>query len=97
MGCVEEMNYEIVLRDATFRESREYIRSHYPESIDVQPGFKVFDNHVIGLPPIAIGLDGDFVIFPYTKPCHGTFLLRVGDRDEAARLRALKKQPERSR
>lgn len=91
MGCVESMNYEIVLRDATFKESRDYIRAHFRESIDVQPGFKVFDVHVIGLPPIAIGLDGDFVVFPYTKPCHGTFLLRVEDAAEAVRLRNLKK------
>ena len=91
MGCVESMNYEILLRDASFKESREYIRSNFKESIDVQPGFKIFDVYVIGLPPIAIGLDGDFVIFPYTKPCRGTFLLRVEDSVEAARLRALKK------
>jgi hypothetical protein len=85
------MNYEIVLRDATFKESREYIKSRFGESIDVPPGFRIFDVHVIGLPPISIGLDGDFVVFPYTKPCHGTFLLRVEDKNEAARLRALKK------
>ena len=91
MGCVESMNYEIVLRDATFKESRDYIRAHFRESIDVQPGFKVFDVHVIGLPPISIGLEGDFVIFPYTKPCHGTFLLRVEDAQEASRLRTMKK------
>ena len=91
MGCVEALNYEIVLRDASFKECREYIKSHFPESIDVDPGFKIFDVHTIGVPPIAVGLDGDFVIFPYTKPCHGTFLLRVEDAQEAARLRALKK------
>ena len=91
MGCVESMNYEIVLWDATFKESRDYIKAHFKENIDVQPGFKVFDVHVIGLPPISIGLEGNFVIFPYTKPCHGTFLLRVEDADEAARLRNLKK------
>ena len=91
MGCVESMNYEIVLRDASFRESRDYIKSHFRESVDVQPGFKVFDVYVIGLPPIAIGLDNDFVIFPYTKPCHGTFLLRIEDKEEAERLRRLKK------
>jgi hypothetical protein len=85
------MNYEIVMRDATFKESRDYIKAHFKESIDVQPGFKVFDIHVIGLPPIAIGLDGDAVIFPFTKPCHGTFLLRIEDKEEAARLRAGKK------
>jgi len=85
------MNYEIVMRDATFKESRDYIKAHFKESVDVQPGFKVFDIHVIGLPPIAIGLDGDAVVFPFTKPCHGTFLLRIEDKEEAARLRAGKK------
>jgi hypothetical protein len=70
MGCVESMNYEIVLRDASFKESREYIRSNFKEYIDVQPGFKIFDVYVIGLPPIAIGLDGDFVIF-MERSCSG--------------------------
>jgi hypothetical protein len=44
------------------------------------------------VPPIAIGLDRDFIIFPYTKPCHGTFLLRMEDTAEAARLRTFKKR-----
>ena len=92
MGCVESMNYEILLRDGSFKECREYVRKHFTEFIDVQPGFKIFDVHIIGVPPITVGLDGDFIIFPYTKPCHGTFLLRVNDPDEAKRLRALKKQ-----
>ena len=91
MGCVESMNYEIVLRADSFKESRDYIKAHFKEFIDVQPGFKVFDIYVIGLPPIAIGLEGDFVIFPFTKPCHGTFLLRIEDKEEAARLRSIKK------
>ncbi|MDD1698266.1 MAG: DUF1894 domain-containing protein, partial [Methanoregula sp.] len=56
-----------------------------------QPGFKVFDIHLIGIPPIAIGLENDFIIFPYTKPCHGTFLLRMEDTAEAARLRKFRK------
>jgi hypothetical protein len=85
------MNYEILLRNGSFKECREYVRKQFTESIDVQPGFKIFDVHIIGVPPIAVGLEGDFVIFPYTKPCHGTFLLRVNDPDEAKRLRALKK------
>jgi hypothetical protein len=90
-GCIEALPYEILMRNASFRECRDYIRKHYRESIDVQPGFKIFDMHIIGVPPIAVGLEGDYVIFPYTKPCHGTFLLRVGDSREAARIRSLKK------
>ncbi|HPY60556.1 MAG TPA: DUF1894 domain-containing protein, partial [Methanospirillum sp.] len=40
-------------------------------------------------PPIRVAVDGESVIFPYTKPCHGTFLIRVrGAEDEIARLRA---------
>ncbi|GAB6283826.1 MAG: DUF1894 domain-containing protein [Methanoregula sp.] len=91
MGCVESMNYEILMRDGSFKECRAYIKEHFTEYIEVQPGFKILDIPVIGIPPIAIGLDRDFIIFPYTKPCHGTFLLRVEDTAEAARLRAVKK------
>jgi hypothetical protein len=87
MGCIESLPYEVLLRGGSFRECRDYIRNHFKESIEVKPGFKVFDTHIIGVPPISIGLDGDFVIFPFTKPCHGTFLLRVEDRAEADRLR----------
>ncbi len=90
MGCIEELPYEVVLRGGSFKECRDYVRKHFRESLDVQPGFKIFDTHIIGIPPISIGLDGDFVIFPFTKPCHGTFLLRVEDRAEADRLRKRK-------
>jgi hypothetical protein len=90
MGCIESLPYEVLLRGGSFKECRDYIRNHFKESIEVKPGFKVFDTHIIGVPPISIGLDGDFVIFPFTKPCHGTFLLRVEDRAEAERLRKRK-------
>jgi hypothetical protein len=36
-------------------------------------------------------VEGDDVIFPYTKPCHGTFILRArGAAEEVARLRTRK-------
>lgn len=90
MGCVESLPYEVLLRGSSFKECREYVRDHFRESINVPAGFKIFDTHIIGVPPILVGLDGDFVIFPYTKPCHGTFLLRVQDRQEAEQLRTRK-------
>jgi hypothetical protein len=90
MGCIESLPYEVILRGASFKECRDYIRNHFKESIEVQPGFKVFDTHIIGVPPVSVALDGDFVIFPFTKPCHGTFLLRVEDKAEADRLRKRK-------
>jgi hypothetical protein len=90
MGCIESLPYEVIMRGGSFKECRDYVRKQFRESLDVQPGFKIFDTHIIGVPPISIGLDGDFVIFPFTKPCHGTFLLRVEDKAEADRLRKRK-------
>ena len=87
MGCIESLPYEVILRGSSFKECRDYIQKECRDSVEVQPGFKVFDTHIIGIPPITIGLDGDVVIFPFTKPCHGTFLLRVEDKEEADRLR----------
>ena len=87
MGCIESMKYEVILRDASFRECREYIRTNCREYIDVDPGFKIFEKHIIGVPPISIGLEGDVIIFPFTKPCYGTFLMKIEDRDEAERIR----------
>jgi hypothetical protein len=53
----------------------------------VEPGFKIFEKPIIGIPPISVGLDGDTITFPFTKPCYGTFLLRVDDKEEAERIR----------
>lgn len=90
MGCIESLPYDVIMRGGSFKECRDYVRKQFREFLDVQPGFKIFDTHIIGVPPISIGLDGDFVIFPFTKPCHGTFLLRVEDKAEADRLRKRK-------
>jgi hypothetical protein len=90
MGCIDQLPYEVVLSGTSFREARDYVEKNVPEVYHVNPGFKVFDEYTIGIPPIAIGLDGPVVYFPYTKPCHGTFLLRVDDANEASRLRGMK-------
>lgn len=93
MGCIENLPCEMVLPlGASFRECREHVEKNYPEFRYVDPGFRLFDEYLIGLPPIAIGLDGSRIIFPYTKPCHGTYLLAVEDADEAARVRNTARQ-----
>lgn len=86
MACVEDLPYEVVLSRASFAECREYVETHCARYCHVNPGFRLFDKYMIGVPPIAIGIDGDVVVFPYTKPCYGTFLLRIEDAAEAARL-----------
>lgn len=90
MGCVEALDYEIILKNCSFKEYRAYIKKHYQEYYEVMPGYKIFDLALIGVPPIPIGVDGDYVIFPYTKPCHGTFVLRVEGKEEIQKLRSRK-------
>jgi len=91
MGCLNNLPYEIILSNASFRECRDYIRSNYSEFYIIPPGYKIFDVYVIGVPPIYAGVDGESVVFPYTKPCHGTFLVKVPSApEEVKRLRKQK-------
>jgi hypothetical protein len=89
MGCIENLQYEMILPlGASFKECREYVEKNFREFWYVDPGYKIFDEYIIGLPPIALGIDSDKIIFPYTKPCHGTYLLAIEDADEVRRIRA---------
>jgi hypothetical protein len=89
MGCIENLKYEMILPlGASFKECREYVEGHFSEFWYVDPGYKLFDEYIIGLPPIAIGIEnGRKIIFPYTKPCHGTYLLAIEDAGEAEHVR----------
>ncbi|HUH79516.1 MAG TPA: DUF1894 domain-containing protein [Methanoregula sp.] len=89
MGCIENLKYEMILPlGASFRECREYVEKNFPEVWYVDPGYKLFDEYIIGLPPIALGIgDGKKIVFPYTKPCHGTYLLGIEDPGEVERVR----------
>jgi len=87
MGCIEQLKYEVLLKNTSFKECREYVKKNFKEVYQVKPGYRMFDVYLIGVPPISIGVDGDDVIFPYTKPCYGTFLLRIRAEEEIELLR----------
>ncbi|WP_342770527.1 DUF1894 domain-containing protein, partial [Methanoculleus sp. UBA340] len=89
-GCLEAMKPEVVLSQTSFREAREYIKKNVREYYEVEPGYKIFDVHIIGVAPLYVGVEGEHLIFPYTKPCHGTFVVKVPGGDEIARLRKRK-------
>lgn len=91
MGCLEAMKPEIILSQASFKEAREYIKKNVREFYEVEPGYKIHDVHIIGVPPLYVGIEGEDLIFPYTKPCHGTFVVKVPGSEEIARLRAMRK------
>ncbi|MDI6811165.1 MAG: DUF1894 domain-containing protein [archaeon] len=91
MGCIELMDYKILLADITFKEGREFIRRNFKEVYEVEPGYKLFDVYLIGIPPILIGIEDGYIIFPYVKPCHGTFVLKIKDGEDIGRLIKKKK------
>jgi hypothetical protein len=39
------------------------------------------------MPPIWVGVDGEHLIFPYVKPCRGTFVVKVKGAAEIPNLR----------
>ena len=81
-GCIEQMDYEILLKNATFKQTLQYISKHADEVYYVGPGFKVFDRRLIGIPPVPVGLGPSYIMLTYVKPCHGSFVLKI-PRDEA--------------
>lgn len=95
MSCIEQKKYTILLEKTTFKESREYIEKNADEIHYVSPGYKIFnDYYVIGIPPIALGAKGNALLFTYTKPCYGTFVLTIDDEEskkEIDRLREMEK------
>ena len=95
MSCIEQKKYKILLEKTTFKDSREYIEKNSDEVQYVSPGYKIFTNYyVIGIPPIALGAKGNALLFTYTKPCHGTFVLTIDDEEskkEIERLREMGK------
>lgn len=82
------MKYEILLSRCSFKEAREYIKKNFGDVVEVPPGYGIFNVHLIGVPPLLVGIDGDKVVFPYTKPCHGTFVMKIEGKEEIAKLRA---------
>ncbi len=92
MPCIEDLNYEILLGNSSYRECVDYIAANCDEIHYVLPGYRLFDLHLLGVPPIPLGSDGENIILPYLKPCHGSFVLRIHGKNELQVLRTAKRK-----
>ncbi|HWQ49907.1 MAG TPA: DUF1894 domain-containing protein [Methanosarcina sp.] len=91
MSCIEHMKYTILMQKISFKEAREYIEKNSDEIYYVSPGYKIFnDYYIIGIPPIAVGAKGNALIFPYTKPCYGSFVLSIDNEDSIKEINRLR-------
>ena len=77
MGCIERLNYEILYKGG-YKECAEYIRKNFKNIKEMEAGYEIFEGiFLIGIPPIPVAYEDNYVIFPYTKPCYGTFVLKI--------------------
>ena len=87
MGCLENMNYEILAKNCSFKEARDLIKKECAERYEVPPGFKLLDKALIGIPPLLVGIKDEKLVYGYTKPCHGTFVVVVEDPEGVVSVR----------
>lgn len=88
----ESENYEILISRAGFKECKEIIEEHSTEVIHVKAGEKILGVRIIGIPPIAIGIDEarGTITLPYTKPCYGTSVVELPiDEEEMKNIKSL--------
>jgi hypothetical protein len=91
MACVEEMKYDILLERVSFKEANEYIEKNSDEVYYVDSGYKIFKEYdIIGVPPIALGVKGDELLFTYVK-CQGAFVMKI-KREEEIRSSGIEKE-----
>ncbi|ABR55468.1 Uncharacterised conserved protein UCP006577 [Methanococcus vannielii SB] len=77
MSCIDNYSHETLLK-GSFKECSDYIKQHYKNIREFNPGDEILEGvMLIGVPPIPVGYEEDFIIFPYTKPCYGTHVLKV--------------------
>ncbi len=92
MPCIEELNYDILMGNSSYEECADYIISNFKEIYYVSPGYRLFDLHLIGIPPVPLGVDGENIIIPYLKPCKGCFVLKLEGKNELPALKNAKKE-----
>ncbi|ADP77060.1 conserved hypothetical protein [Methanothermus fervidus DSM 2088] len=92
--CIElylrEVEHEIHLRNAKFKDCAEFIKKKAAKVLCVNPGEKILGTRLIGIPPIPIGIDekNKRIMIPYTKPCYGTFVIELPvDRKELENIK----------
>ncbi|CAB3289399.1 conserved protein of unknown function [Methanocaldococcus lauensis] len=82
MSCIDKYNYEILFK-GSFKECAKFIRENCKNVKEVNPGEEVIKGiMLIGIPPIPVGYEEGYIIVPYTKPCYGTFVLKVKIEEE---------------
>jgi hypothetical protein len=85
-------DYEIIIKNAGFKDAKKVIEKHSPNRVYVKAGEKILGARIIGIPPIPIGINESEskVTLPYTKPCHGTAVVELPiDKEEIDKIKSI--------
>ena len=79
MACLNDYDHDILLSHTTYKVGEQFILDKYWETYYVEPGYSVLGLRILGSDyvPIAVEDDTNNLIVPYTKPCMGTFVVRI--------------------
>jgi hypothetical protein len=85
-------DYEILIKNAGFKEAKNVIEKHSPNRVYVKAGEKILGARIIGIPPIPIGINDSEskITLPYTKPCHGTAVVELPiEKEEIEKIKSI--------
>lgn len=83
-----DYNFEILLKHKTLKECESFIKDYVEEMYLVPGGYKVKKDITLLGTTSPVGFLGNDIIFQYTKPCFGFFVLKLPDEaEEISRLR----------
>lgn len=82
-----DYDFKILLKNTTLQKCESFIRDISEDMYLVPGGYKVKGITLLGtISPV--GFSGSDIIFQYTKPCFGFFVLKLeGEAEEIRRLR----------
>jgi len=81
MVCLSELDYEILLKNATPKECENLIKEQSEEVYLVPGGYDIKGIFLLGT-SIPVGFSGNDIIFQFIKPCFGLFVLRMKNETE---------------
>jgi len=89
MVCLSEYDHEILLKNTTLKECKNFIKEHSEDVYLVPGGYKVRGFTLLGT-AAPVGFSGNDIIFQFTKPCFGFFVIRL--KNEAEEVKKLRDQ-----
>jgi len=71
-----DYDFEILLKNTTLQECESFIKDNSEDMYLVPGGYKVKSIILLGTTS-PVGFSGNDIIFQYTKPCFGFFVLKL--------------------